>query len=574
MSAAWTVSRRYLWSWLRRSPSDAARVLLWTGVETVPALLSGRLVALSVDTGFLDGAPVVGVLWLVALAACAAVGAYGARGALARTAAIVEPLRDALVAYTVAASLRRATHDDHWRQDLSGVARMTRQVEIVREAVGTLITVVSRFAFTFAGVCIGTLTLDGAAAALIFAPVIVSVACYVLSLRKVARAQLRAAVASEELAQKAGELASSLRDVTACGTEEPAFRRLEAAARETARAEELLARLNAVRTVVLGLSGWLPLVLVLVWARWGDAGTSAGTVLGVLTYVAQSLRPAVQALVQGLGTTGVRLFVTLGRILEGGEEPAVDAPGPAVDGDTGTGGGAAVTLDHVSFAYAAGGNDVLTDLSLHVTPGEHLAVVGPSGIGKSTLAAVMAGTRTPTRGHVTMDGAPLRDIPPERRAYLPQEAYVFTGTLRENLAYLCQGEAEEGRLAEAVEKMGLHELADRIGGLDGVLDPDRLSSGERQLIALARAHASPARLLILDEATCHLDPATEACAEEALRRRGGTLVVVAHRISSARAADRVMVMDGSQVRTGTHAEMLAASPLYRDLVGLWHADAV
>ncbi len=112
---------------------------------------------------------------------------------------------------------------------------------------------------------------------------------------------------------------------------------------------------------------------------------------------------------------------------------------------------------------------------------------------------------------------------------------------------------------------------DRIGGYDASVDPSSLSAGERQLITLVRAYVSPASLVILDEATCHLDPAAEAVAEAAFGDRPGTLVVIAHRMSSALRAQRILVMDGASVEVGTHAELFARSPLYQDLIGHWQA---
>jgi ATP-binding cassette subfamily C protein len=156
------------------------------------------------------------------------------------------------------------------------------------------------------------------------------------------------------------------------------------------------------------------------------------------------------------------------------------------------------------------------------------------------------------------------------RVLIPQEAYVFGGTLAENLAYLRPDPVPEEELRAAAEAVGLTPLADRLGGLGARVDPAALSAGERQLVALARAYLSYAPLALLDEATCHLDAETEERAERAFAARpGGTLVVVAHRISSARRAGRVLVMDGRDTACGDHDELLRSSPLYRDLVGSW-----
>ncbi|MER5835601.1 ATP-binding cassette domain-containing protein [Streptomyces sp. NPDC002130] len=231
----------------------------------------------------------------------------------------------------------------------------------------------------------------------------------------------------------------------------------------------------------------------------------------------------------------------------------------------------AVSLASVTFAYGPASAPVVRDLDLVLPPGAHLAVVGPSGTGKSTLTALVAGLLTPSRGTVRVGGHPVPG--PEAaaaRVLIPQEAYVFGGTLAENLAYLRPDPVPEGELLAAAEAVGLAPLAGRLGGLDAPVDPSALSAGERQLIALARAYLSYAPLALLDEATCHLDPETEERAELAFAARpGGTLVVVAHRISSARRAGRVLVLDGRSTAYGGHEELLRSSALYRDLVGSW-----
>jgi ATP-binding cassette subfamily C protein len=224
----------------------------------------------------------------------------------------------------------------------------------------------------------------------------------------------------------------------------------------------------------------------------------------------------------------------------------------------------ALSLTSVTFAYGPASEPVLKDLDLTLPRGAHLAVVGPSGIGKSTLTALISGLLVPQHGTVRACPAVL----------IPQEAYVHTGTLAENLALHRPAPVPEPELLAAADAVGLTPLLRRVGGPEAPLDPAHLSAGERQLVALTRAYLSPAPLALLDEATCHLDPEAEARAERAFAARpGGTLIVVAHRISSARRADRVLVMDGARTACGTHEELLRTSALYRDLAGRWTSPA-
>jgi ATP-binding cassette subfamily C protein len=236
-----------------------------------------------------------------------------------------------------------------------------------------------------------------------------------------------------------------------------------------------------------------------------------------------------------------------------------------------------VRLRKVGFAYGPHAEPVLRNLSLTVIPGEHLAVVGPSGIGKSTLVNLVCGMLRPDSGTVLVAGAEPDALDPQTRARLrvliPQEAFVFSGTLEENLRYL-RPDATPEMVEWACYAVGLTPLRERLGGLDAPVDPAALSAGERQLIALTRAYLSSAPLAVLDEATCHLDPQAEMVAEQAFAARGGTLIVVAHRISSALRADRVLVLDGTSVMIGTHDQLMVGSALYRDLVGHWHAVPV
>ncbi len=242
--------------------------------------------------------------------------------------------------------------------------------------------------------------------------------------------------------------------------------------------------------------------------------------------------------------------------------PPVASPSPAPP---------ALTLTSLTFAYGPASAPVVDGLTLTLPVGAQLAVVGPSGVGKSTLTGLVAGLLKPVRGEIRICGRPVPSgDAAARRVLIPQEAYVFSDTLGANLTHLRPDPVPEAELLAAAEAVGLTPLLDTLGGPAARVDPAALSAGERQLIALTRAYLSPAPLALLDEATSHLDQEAEARAERAFAARpGGTLVVVAHRISSARRAGRVLVMDGPRTTYGTHDEVVRRSPLYRDLVGGW-----
>jgi len=542
---------------LSREPYRIARLGAWSLAEVLPAFAGGHAVARAVDDGFAAGRPGTGLAWLALLAASWLLAAVAARQILLNIAAVVEPFRDDLLTYVVSAALRAGRDGD-----AAAVARMNHQVELARDAFGAIITVVRSFVFTLVSVALGMMTLAPAVVPLVLPPVLLGLVLFLVSLPALARRQRDFILADERTASAVAVMAGGLRDVAACGAEVRVAATVGREIGDQARAARALARVTATRTLSLAVGGWLPILLLLAGTPWLiGQGLTAGVVLGALTYVMQSLTPALSGLVQGLGVSGVRLAVTLERILGGAAPPEVTEPRTRPEG---TG----LKLSGVVFAYGPEAEPVIDGLDLVVPEGDHLAVVGPSGIGKSTLAGLVAGVLRPAEGSVLIGGVPASEVNEAARALIPQEAYVFHGSLADNLTYLAP-EAPAGAVDEAVAAFGLADLAQRFDGYHAEIDPAELSAGERQLIALARTYLSPARLVVLDEATCHLDPAAEARAEAAFAARGGTLIVVAHRISSALRARRVLVMDGTRVLLGTHEELVGASPLYADLVGLW-----
>ncbi|WP_433226286.1 ATP-binding cassette domain-containing protein [Actinomadura formosensis] len=544
-------------------PRAAARAAAWSVVEAVPAAVFGRAVGEAADA-FRTGRTRDAAGWLGMLAVAAVVGAAGSRRLYPALAAIVEPFRDDLVRRVTGGALHRSLRG---RPDTGAVARLTHQVEIVRDTFGGLLVVARGFVFSAGAALLGLATMMPEVAALVVAPLLFGLVLFGAVFGAAAVRQRNLVVGEEDIAERTAALAEGLRDAVACGGEEALEAEFGAAVEAQAAAGRAVARFAALRAVALAVSGWLPLLLVLAAAPWlMRRGATAGTVIGALTYVLHGLQPALRTLVQGMGGSGLRLAVTLGRILE---TSAPDAPARPAAGAAAAD-APAVELRGVTFGYGAGARPVIEDLDLVVPRGGHLAVVGPSGIGKSTLAALIAGLAVPDAGEVLVAGRPAGD--PEHRVLIPQEAYVFTGSLRDNLAYYAPG-ADPGQIGRAVDALGLAGLVRDLGGYGARLEPGALSEAQRQLIALCRAYLAPQPLVVLDEAAYRLDAAAEARAEEAFARRGGTLIVIAHRISSAVRARRVLVLDGTRPYLGRHADLPAVCPLYRDLIGRWEAGS-
>jgi ATP-binding cassette, subfamily B, bacterial len=318
--------------------------------------------------------------------------------------------------------------------------------------------------------------------------------------------------------------------------------------------------------VIIGVGGWLSSRDVL----------SVGTVAAFALYL-QNLFDPVQQLsqlyntVQSAGAALRKVFELLDERPSVSEKPgAVDLPAR----------GAIDAID-VSFAYVD--DVVLRDVTLHIEQGERLALVGPTGAGKSTLAKLLARFYDPISGTVTVGGVDLRDATMrslrDTICVVPQEGYLFAGTLRENVR-VGRAEATDEEVSAALAALG---LLDRFLAFPDGLDTEvreggsRLSAGEKQLISLTRAALADPAILVLDEATSNLDPGTEHDVEQALERlmEGRTVIVVAHRLSTAARADRIAVIDeGRLAELGSHEELVARGGRYAALYDAWSSHHV
>ncbi|MDX6729003.1 MAG: ATP-binding cassette, subfamily bacterial [Baekduia sp.] len=246
-----------------------------------------------------------------------------------------------------------------------------------------------------------------------------------------------------------------------------------------------------------------------------------------------------------------------------------------------------VAFEDVTFSYSTdkGTKVALADVSLHVPPGQTVALVGATGAGKSTLAKLAARFYDPTGGRILVDGHDLRDVTMRslrsQMGIVPQEGFLFSGTLRDNIAFGIAGDApvDDAVLERACRAVGAWDFVQRLEhGLDTQIGERgvQLSAGQRQLVAFARALVADPRILVLDEATSNVDLHTETIIEDGLRRllAGRTAIVIAHRLSTIRQAGRIVVLEGGRiVESGTHDELLDAQGRYWALYRDWAEQA-
>jgi ATP-binding cassette subfamily C protein CydD len=234
-----------------------------------------------------------------------------------------------------------------------------------------------------------------------------------------------------------------------------------------------------------------------------------------------------------------------------------------------------LSLTNIHYAYDDGERPALKGLSFEIVPGQKVALVGPSGAGKSTVAYLLLRFIEPDDGMITVDGTPLRQVPIRawraQVAWVPQNLYLFHASVAENIR-LARPEASLDEVAWAAEQAHAHDFIQALPqGYDTLVGERgaRLSGGQAQRIALARAFLKDAPLLILDEATANLDPEDEARIQDSMGRlmQGRTALIIAHRLPTVYRADRIVVMaDGRAVESGTHATLLERGELYRRLV--------
>jgi ATP-binding cassette subfamily B protein len=557
-------------------------LLIETGAGLAPPYLAGRAIDAGIKTGDLSALNLT-------VAAFAAAALLYAAGTYAETYLVgwvgtraLQDLRERLFSHIQSMSIGFFTR----RSPGVLISRMTNDVEALNQLVTSGVVTMFSSTLTLLGVIVILLVLDVQLALVTFITLpLLAIASVIF--RIVSAGTYRAT--RERIAAVTAYLQETLSGVRVVRSfhQEPRHEAVMTDLNEQNRAVNMkTVYLNASYFPAVELLAAIGTAVILLYggSQAIEGAIQIGIIVSFVGYLATFFEP-IQELSQ-LYTTYQQGMAALDKIFDLLDTPAdmVDAPG-AIDPGTLRG---EIEMEGVSFAYADDaleserrGEQVdwaLHEVNLHVPPGQTLALVGSTGAGKSTFAKLVARFYDPQRGTVLVDGHDLRGVRQQalRRqlGIVPQEGFLFSGTVRENIAF-GRPEATLEEIEDAAAAVGATEfIAALPEGIETQVGERgvQLSSGQRQLVAFARALLAQPRILILDEATSNVDVRTEKTIEKGLERllAGRTAIVIAHRLSTIRRAGKIVVLAGGEIaEAGTHDELIEAGGPYSRLYGAW-----
>ena len=523
----------------------------------------GRIVDIVITGGSLVSAVVGLVAAAVAGAVLSAAGFYLVSKLSER---VIAHLREEMVGTALGLPVHRV--EDAGTGDL--VSRSTDDVSVLSSAVTETVPILSSSLFTILATSVALVSLNWRFLLII---ALVTPLYIVASRRYLAVAPERYAAERASMADRARKLLEAIHGratVRAYRMEEEMHERI----RVTSQA--VVDHGFSARVTMIVLQVWMSVGeflilaggLVIGWLAVGNGDLTVGAVTAAMLMLIR-LRGPLMMFMRVLDTVQSG-YASLTRIVG----VVIDPPAPVADSGARAPRGE-VVMDDVSFSY--GGDWAVRDVSLTIRPGETVALVGASGAGKTTVAALLAGLRIPDEGSVTVDGVEVSSLSDAERvarlAMISQDVHVFSGTLREDLTLAKPGATDE-ELLDALARVRADWVHDLVDGLDTEVGArgHQLDPVEAQQLALARILLLDPKVVVMDEATAESGSAgagdLEAAAEVVTRDRAA--LVVAHRLDQAARADQVLVMEaGEVVECGTHAELVAAGGRYTDLWSAW-----
>jgi ABC-type multidrug transport system fused ATPase/permease subunit len=561
-----------LWGYLRPFKPRLILVLMLVVITAITQVLGPYLLKVAIDEFMVARRDILGLSFISAGYALTVLISWASQGNQTYIMALVAQQVLSKLRAELFEKINRLPLGFHDRHE-SGVtmSRIVNDVAVFQELLTQGVVNVVVDLLLLVGIVAIMLAMSPKLALLTFSVIPIMVIATIVFTQRARGAFLRTRETIGEVAAGFQENVSGVRVVQAFAREEVSQGRFERINRGNLNANLFAVALSSAYPPVVEFTGMTATAVVLFFGSFAvmTGEVTLGVVVAFLTYITRFFQPIrelsmVYTLFQQAMAAGEKIFELMDHPLEIEDKPDAK-PLPPIQGR--------VEFDHVHLSYRVG-TPVLRDVSFVAEPGKTIALVGPTGAGKTSIASLLARFYEVTEGRVLVDGIDIRDVTMtslrRQMGFVPQDPFLFTGSIADNIRF-GRLDATDDEVVEAAKLANAHEFIMRLpeGYATQVYERGQnYSQGQRQLIAFARAVLANPRILILDEATASVDTRTEALIQAALARvlEGRTSFVIAHRLSTIRNADMVMVVEqGEIVERGSHRELLSRDGKYRHL---------